>query len=631
MSDSSLPFSATKPEPASRSTSFVEEDEWDQFADADGALLINEEGSSIAFQEEMNFEESRALSSSTPRFQLPPHLHPAVSLGVRRVSSCYFSIGSQESQNSLADLLTSALEHESNASVSSEASPAGDSSLPTPEIPNSESTKRWGPSDLLYHDILTNVFQYLDAPSLAAFSETARRPNFEVFYYLQLQLQQSLLPPSQTTMPLTSIAGTACVSRLASLNPTEAQETIDTFLNSNSTLKTMPLSHSLMYLRHVLQRQAPPSAAPLASAALFMTVVGAALLSGGADVMVPVEAAAGELPNMLFGMGVMGSLMGAASTMNATKNNTAKNREQNLRDRAEQMRKAMQHFPAQLMEQMVQMRAGNKQPPESEGKEESSSITDPVPRTPNPYEHLPDGETVSDIDPARPSAPESQRDSAASDQSDRKMPSGCVGAYSRSIHTAATALTRIIKEQRKVKFDALSPEDKYALSSRVLDACTSNDHLDTLKLLMDRFDVDGFFLGADGTETCALHTAAFHGCDQIVDYLCRKTHSSDPELDGGCAKVQLIDPNGWTALHFAAGANSVAVAKVLIQYGADLSVEANNGYTPLQWAQRLSNDEVAEELLCQLQHQEASSSSWMAAQPLSAICHRFFSLIPVSS
>lgn len=38
-----------------------------------------------------------------------------------------------------------------------------------------------------------NVFSFLDAHSLASFSETARRPNFECFYFLELQLQRALL------------------------------------------------------------------------------------------------------------------------------------------------------------------------------------------------------------------------------------------------------------------------------------------------------------------------------------------------------------------------------------------------------------------------------------------------------
>merc|ERR1711982_217781 len=52
----------------------------------------------------------------------------------------------------------------------------------------------------------------------------------------------------------------------------------------------------------------------------------------------------------------------------------------------------------------------------------------------------------------------------------------------------------------------------------------------------------------------------------------------------------------WTALHFAAGANSVNSVKVLADHGAKLTIEASNGYTPFHWSQRLSNDEVAAEL-----------------------------------
>ena len=45
---------------------------------------------------------------------IPPQLHPAVSMGMRRVSSCYFSVhseGSNNNRNSLVDLL-SLLENE---------------------------------------------------------------------------------------------------------------------------------------------------------------------------------------------------------------------------------------------------------------------------------------------------------------------------------------------------------------------------------------------------------------------------------------------------------------------------------------------------------------------------------------
>lgn len=58
----------------------------------------------------------------------------------------------------------------------------------------------------------------------------------------------------------------------------------------------------------------------------------------------------------------------------------------------------------------------------------------------------------------------------------------------------------------------------------------------------------------------------------------------------------LAKANGWTALHFAAGANSVSSVRILAEHGAKLTIEASNGYTPYHWAERLSNEEVAQEL-----------------------------------
>ena len=99
-------------------------------------------------------------------FDIPPQLHPAVSLGVQRVNSCYFSLGSHES---MVDLMNKIGEDHSRSEVVNR----------DYEI---EFNKRHS-STILYHDILMNVFTFLNAQSLAAFSETARRPNFEVFYF----------------------------------------------------------------------------------------------------------------------------------------------------------------------------------------------------------------------------------------------------------------------------------------------------------------------------------------------------------------------------------------------------------------------------------------------------------------
>merc|ERR1719162_1311419 len=134
---------------------------------------------------------------------------------------------------------------------------------------------------------------------------------------------------------------------------------------------------------------------------------------------------------------------------------------------------------------------------------------------------------------------------------------------------------------------------------RFIDACTSDNKLSIVKDILQKqkiMDVDRFFIGPDDTETCALHAAAFHGAEDVLRFLCRGIDERDPDLDGGLCDVNVQDGNGWTALHFAAGANSVTSVRVLARHGANLTVEASNGYTPFHWAERLSNEEVAAEL-----------------------------------
>ena len=97
--------------------------------------------------------------------------------GMRRVSSCYFSICSNISSDENVN---------SNVDVSSRV-------CDSPFTTDDQLTAAGTTSDFLYHDVLMNVFTYLDAASLAAFSETGKRPNFECFYFLELQLQRGLL------------------------------------------------------------------------------------------------------------------------------------------------------------------------------------------------------------------------------------------------------------------------------------------------------------------------------------------------------------------------------------------------------------------------------------------------------
>lgn len=112
--------------------------------------------------------------------------------GMRRVSSCYFSICSNISSD--------------DQNLNDNCNRGCDS--PFPSVDDAATAGTTG--DYLYHDILMNVFTYLDAASLAAFSETGRRPNFECFYFLELQLQRALLRGTATNQfELTAGEGSA--------------------------------------------------------------------------------------------------------------------------------------------------------------------------------------------------------------------------------------------------------------------------------------------------------------------------------------------------------------------------------------------------------------------------------------
>ena len=322
---------------------------------------------------------------------LPPQLHPAVSLGMKRVSSCaYFSLQGSVSE---ADLHSLSSEYATEVAVQLEQHhQAGGGGGGCGSGEDTHHHHRVVDADWLYHDVITQVLTFLDASSLAAFSETARRCNFECFYFLQLQLQRALLEDNlhhhhgllslphdeqqqqpQRPQPqqqeqqddrLAAIAGSWSISRLASLDKHEAESVVQEYLDSNSTLRTMPLSHSLAYIRQVLRRNGFPggpgeSQAFTTSAAVLIGLVGAAtVMSGNVNVEV-VESFGTELPNMLFKVGFVGSLMGAArhrwehtaeggggrstSTTTTTATNTGAPAHPSMRETAGQMARTMQH------------------------------------------------------------------------------------------------------------------------------------------------------------------------------------------------------------------------------------------------------------------------------------------------
>ena len=547
--------------------------------------------------------------------KIPSSLHPAVSMGMRRVSSCYFSVKS-EGSNSVVDLLSLLDERENNDLMFSDGEQKSAALEDEEEtFKDAPSHGTWSPSsssDLLYHDILMNVFTYLDAPSLSAVSETARRLNFEVFYFLELQLQRALIPGRIGDNGLSSIAGVSIIQRLANWNRAEAEGVVQQFLDSNSTLRHMPLSHSLAYMRQVFHNNTKfphsPSSQALASAALLVTLLGAASSFQMPEI-------SSEIPNMVLRLGFVGSLMGAAKSM--TEPDRLRERAERMKHQAAVMAERLQtaaadaHFPSWS----DIMHLAQHRDVESEAPSSGFSLSH------DPYAHV----SITN-----------ERDDTETVGTSNKAPTGCIGAYLRTVNKATRCITKRVRESRHERFKQFSTAEQQALARQFLEACTSNSSLDQVKAIVNNgVDVDGFFVGADGSETCALHTAAFNGAAQVIEFLCSgiddESSTSSSNNDGGLCDVNCRDANAWTALHFAAGSNSVEAVRVLVKHGADWTVEANNGYTPYQWAVRLKHHQVAQELKELASQNHLRNHRWMSHRPLSAIASRFFTFVMVQN
>ncbi len=55
-------------------------------------------------------------------------------------------------------------------------------------------------------------------------------------------------------------------------------------------------------------------------------------------------------------------------------------------------------------------------------------------------------------------------------------------------------------------------------------------------------------------------------------------------LESGIVDVWTKDKDGWTPLHYASRNNSIEIAELLIEKGADVEAKNEWGNTPLDWA-----------------------------------------------
>ena len=178
-------------------------------------------------------------------------------------------------------------------------------------------------------------------------------------------------------------------------------------------------------------------------------------------------------------------------------------------------------------------------------------------------------------------------------------PRGFVGLYGQAVDRTRKQVTLLLKERRRKRYLSLPEEEQRVIGCSFIDACGSDEKLSVVRDLVEvreTIDVDGNYTGSNGVNFRAVHMSAFSEANKVLEYLCRGALGAKPSKGGGLCDLDTQDENGWTALHFAVSAGSVESIRILVAHGADLTIQAANGCTPLQWAAQLHRDELVEEL-----------------------------------
>ena len=82
--------------------------EFDSFDDENDSIETEHyyQAVSLSLEENQQGPASPSSSRQVMDFEMPPQLHPACSAGVKRVSSCYFSIASGNDNQSISEFLS---------------------------------------------------------------------------------------------------------------------------------------------------------------------------------------------------------------------------------------------------------------------------------------------------------------------------------------------------------------------------------------------------------------------------------------------------------------------------------------------------------------------------------------------
>ena len=520
--------------------------------------------------------------------------------------------------------------------------------------------------ELLHHrDVLLHVLSFLDLDSLASVSEINRLCNKECGVYLNLKVQSVLKEapnstPSTTVVPTPAASDPACLiptlgldslKQLAQLDPSRLDALVDDYRcaaagqrrpsRHNKFDAAASLRSVLAQLRLALQdsrsRLSPFPDVPhhhshsytqaqmgAAAATLFVAFLSAATMaaSGGnfpafatsdeagmlatfASHVPPLNEHGEEILRKLFGMGCLGSLMQAAKTARERRSRTTVSPSE-----ADAAVATAPEVPARAGGNSMHSSLLAKYLQAAFDTATASWKSQAATTLPGILEEVEKLEVVAAEDtPVNPLACHESLPPAT----------GCVGSYRRLLCGCEASVRAAILQVRKDRFEALSVDERCLASASFMEAC-AHDDVEAVRRILPHMDAMGFFASPDGSTTCGLHMAAFHDSCRVLSFL----------LTDGCCPVNSCDANGWTALHFAAGADASNAAQLLLQkFGADDSLEAANGYTPLQWAVRLQNHPVAQVLRehrsCKMGESDLSAAAAASLPvPLAAMAARFW-------